>query len=219
MITLGVLMRSADATTLFRVLLVVLAAFLVIIKFNVWLIIIIIAVAFVLDAVDGYFAVHESSNGKVGIVTYLSAALGNPKSLKIVKSYKSKVSKNAPSGPRMDVAGDRAAEYILWITFTYLHIIPLIITVLIVIRHSFVDAVMGARGTSSKMNTGIGKVLYSSNTSRFFINVVKFITFAYLCLVYISGYPIIIGYVLVGILFTYIMVRGIAEVYDSSRAS
>lgn len=212
-------MRSADATTLFRVLLVVLAVFLVIIKFNVWLIIFIIAVAFVLDAVDGYFAVREVSNGKVGVIVYLSAALGNAKSLKIVKGYKSRVSKKAPSGPRIDVAGDRAVEYILWITFTYLHIIPLLITLFIVIRHSFVDGLMGARGTSSRTNTGVGNALYASNASRFFANVIKFVAFAYLCLVYVAGYPLVIGYVLVGILFIERIVRGLAEVYDSLRVT
>ena len=40
-------------------------------------------------------------------------------------------------------------------------------------------------------------------------------TFAYLPFVYISGYPIIVGYVLVTVLVAYIMLRGAAELYES----
>jgi hypothetical protein len=35
-------------------------------------------------------------------------------------------------------------------------------------------------------------------------------------LVYVSSYPILPGYILVGALFTMIMLRGIAEIYEST---
>ena len=118
----------------------------------------------------------------------------------------------------MDIAGDRVAEYSMWVVFTYLHIIPLIILLLIIVRHSFADAMMGAKGTSSKMKSPFARAIYSSNTSRAVINALKFITFAYLILVYVNSYPILIGYVLVGALFTFIMLRGTAEIYESAKS-
>ena len=130
-------------------------------------------------------------------------------------SVKKTLKKKAKYGARIDVAGDRAVEYILWITFVYTGVVPIFVLFLIVIRHSFVDAVMAAKGTSSKMKTRFAKVVYSSNIGRGFVNVFKFITFAYLPFVYISGAPIVIGYVLVTILVGYIMLRGAAELYES----
>lgn len=208
-------MRSADAATLFRVLLVVLAAYLIIYRFNPFLIAVLIAAAILLDAVDGFLAVREASAGRVAFGMYLNAALGERSARSKVAAVKKSLKSKAKFGARIDVAGDRAVEYILWMTFTYIGIVPLLVLFLIVIRHSFVDAVMAAKGTSSRMRTKFARVVYSSNAGRGFINVVKFITFAYLPFVYISGYPIGIGYVLIAILFAYIMLRGAAELYES----
>ncbi len=208
-------MRSADATTLIRVLLVIFVAYLIIYKFNPFVIAVLIAIAILLDAVDGFFAVHEASSGRITLGVYLSGLLGNERSKKAVRSVKKTLKKKAKFGARIDVAGDRAVEYILWITFVYTGVVPIIILFLIVIRHSFVDAVMAAKGTSSKMKTKFAKVVYSSNIGRGFVNVLKFVTWAYLPFVYISGYPITIGYALVAVLFAYIMLRGAAEVYES----
>lgn len=208
-------MRSADATTLFRVFLIVVAAYLVLAKFNPVVTIALIAIAMLLDAVDGFFAVSESSKGKVSFGTYLSAVSGNAQAKALVAQYKGKKTKASQFGPRIDVAGDRAVEYILWITYTVVGIVPLLITILVVIRHSFVDAVMASKGTSSKMKTKFAQVVYSSNLFRGGINVVKFAAFSYLALMYVWGYPAVIGYVLVAILFIYIMVRGAAELNEA----
>lgn len=67
------------------------------------------------------------------------------------------------------------------------------------------------------MKTGFAKAFYTSNVSRAAINILKFITFAYLMLVYISAYPILPAYILVGLLVAFIVVRGTAEVYDSLK--
>ncbi len=208
-------MRSADAATVFRVLLVILSAFLIIYKVNPFLIAILIAIAMLLDAVDGFLALNEASDGRISIKIYLDAALGDKKAKAAVSSVKKTLKDKAPFGARIDVAGDRAVEYILWITFVYIGIVPILLLFLIVIRHSFVDAVMGSKGTSSKIRTRFARVVYSSNAGRGLINVVKFITFAYLPFVYISNYPLSIGYVLIGILFAYIMLRGAAEIYEN----
>ena len=209
-------MRLADATTLFRTALIFLVAYLVLIKFPGYVTVAIIAIAMLLDAVDGYFAVWEVSKGKVGFARYVrGAALGDKKAREEIHKYKLEVSKVSRFGARIDIAGDRVAEYVLWILFTYLHLIPLIILLLVVVRHSFADAFMGAKGTSSKMKSKFANIVYKSNASRGAINIVKFLTFGYLVLEFVYSYPMIIGYALVGILFTFIMLRGAAEIYES----
>ncbi len=208
-------MRSADATTLARVAMVIVAAYMIILKFYVPLAILVIATAMILDGLDGFLAVMEQSKGRVGIILYFRAALGNPIYKNKVQKLKHGISSSAPYGARMDIAGDRVVEYTLWATFVYLHILPLWILLIVFVRHSFVDAVMGSKGTSYKMKTGIAAKVYSSNIARGGINVVKFLAFSYLALVYAYGYPIVVGYVLISILLFYILLRGAAELYES----
>jgi phosphatidylglycerophosphate synthase len=207
--------RSADLVTYLRTALVIALAYLVIVKFNAFLIIILLAIAMLSDAIDGYFAVRDESKGRIGFITYLKATTGNKKQWEIVHKIKQRVSKSAPYGPRIDIAGDRISEYVLWVTFAFLHIVPLFILFAIIIRHSFADALLGAKGTSSKMHSKIAKTLYASNISRAGIQITKFVTFSYLTLVYVLSYPLWIGYVLIGILTVYIIARGIAEIYEA----
>jgi len=211
-------MRSADAVTLLRVPLILLLAYMVFIKFSALIDILLLAIIFIMDALDGFYALKEASRGTLGFYTYIRSAVGNVAAKARVAALKKRVKGIAPYGPRLDVAGDRVIEYTLWIMFTYFHIVPLIILLLVVVRHSFADALMGAKGTSSKMKTRFAAVIYSSNVWRGGINIVKFVTFAYLVLVYVSSYPIWIGYILIGILFTYIMLRGAAEIYESLKS-
>lgn len=208
-------MRSADATTLVRTALAILVVYLIIVKFNPIATILLIALVMALDGIDGYFAVAEESRGAIGFSTYLSAAMGNKPAKSRVYEVKQRIAKSSPHGPRMDIAGDRVVEYSLWMVFTYVHILPIFVILIVLIRHSFVDALMAAKGTSSKMKTRLGKALYSSNMARGGINVVKFVTFSYLVLAYVWNYPIIIGYVLTAILVIYILARGVAEVSES----
>ncbi|MDE1761798.1 MAG: CDP-alcohol phosphatidyltransferase family protein [Candidatus Micrarchaeota archaeon] len=123
--------------------------------------------------------------------------------------------KKSKFGPRLDVAGDRVTEYVFWIVFVVLNIVPIFILFIIVLRHSFVDAFMASKGTSSKMKTGFARRIYASDLFRGGIGVVKAVTFSYLTLVYLASWPLWIGYALVAILVVYILVRGIAEIYES----
>ncbi len=209
--------RSADLVTYLRTALIIALAYLVIVRFNAFIIIFLLAVAMLSDAIDGYFAVREESNGKIGFITYVRAATGNKKEWDIVHKIKQKASESAPYGPRIDIAGDRISEYVLWVTFTYLGIVPLFVLFIIIIRHSFADALLGAKGTSSKMHSKIARALYASNASRAGIQITKFVTFAYLTLVYVLEYPLWIGYILIGILTAYILIRGIAEIYEATH--
>ena len=68
------------------------------------------------------------------------------------------------------------------------------------------------------MKTRFARAVYSSNIGRGGINVVKFATFSYLALMYISGYPSIIGYIMTAILVSYVLLRGAAEVYETITA-
>jgi phosphatidylglycerophosphate synthase len=212
-------MRSADAATYVRTAMALVVVYLVLIKFVPAVIIFLIALVIALDGLDGYMAVYEESDGKISFIQYLSAAMGDRSMKEKVSSVKQSIKKHAPHGARMDVAGDRVVEYSFWIVFTYLHVLPIYVLLIVIIRHSFVDALMASKGTSSKMKTSIGKAMYSSNIARGGINVVKFLAFSYLVLMYIAGYPAIIGYVLVGILVAYILARGVAEVYESMKSN
>ena len=211
-------MRSADAATIVRVLIIVLVAYLIIGRMSPFIIIALIAIAMAMDAADGFMAVNEISGGRVGLATYVRSLGGDARSRKIVRSFKEKISKRYKYGARIDVAGDRAVEYILWLVYTYVNVIPLFVLILVIIRHSFVDAVMASKGTSSRLKTKFAMAVYSSNIGRGGINVVKFLAFSYLSLVYIAGYPAWIGYVLVFILVAYILLRGAAELYEAHES-
>ncbi len=212
-------MRSADAATLFRTALAIFTVFLIVVKADPIAIILLIAIVMALDGIDGYFAVAEESRGKVTFSEYMRAALGDKEAKAEVREVKKRIQKNAPHGPRMDVAGDRVVEYSLWIVFTYVHVLPIYVVLIVITRHSFVDAFMASRGTSSKMKTRFAKAVYSSNIARGGINVVKFVAFSYLVLMYVWNYPAYIGYVLVGVLVAYILLRGAAEIYESIKTS
>ncbi|MCL4379534.1 MAG: hypothetical protein M1160_01980 [Candidatus Marsarchaeota archaeon] len=212
-------MNRADAVTVFRTLLVFLIVYLVLIRFAIAATLILIALMFLLDAIDGFAAISEKSHGRVSLPDYIRSALGNPSAK--LKVAKFKALPGSPYGPRLDVAGDRVIEYVFWILFTYLGIIPLAILLAVVVRHSFVDALMGSKGTSSKMRSGFARAVYSSNLSRGGINVVKGVAFGYLSLIYVTGlvfgWYLVLGYAIVAVMFVYIMLRGAAEIYESVR--
>jgi len=212
-------MRSADIVEAIRIAMIMLAAYLIIARFNAIAVVAILAIAFILDAVDGYFAVYEQSKGKINFIAYLASVMGDAAAKSQVNKYKAGVSKSAFYGPRMDVAGDRITEYALFAVFVYLHIVPLFVLFTVIIVHSIADAMFGAKGTSSKMKSKFAKLVYSSNISRAGINVVKVVTFVYLSLVYLANWPILIGYVLVGVLVVYIVLRGTAEIYESIKSN
>lgn len=208
-------MRSADQSTIIRIGIVLLVLYFVIIKVNPLVSIALLALAFILDGVDGYLALREISNGEVSASMYLNYSLGEKKHAKKIKSYKEKIEKVAKYGPRFDIAADRITEYSFWVTFTALGIVPLFVLIIVIIRHSLADAFLGIKGTSSKMKTGFARMVYASNFSRSTINVLKFVTFSYFILVFVSNYPIIIAYVLMALLVLFIVVRGAAEIYES----
>lgn len=207
-------MRSADLTTIIRTVLIVVVLFLVIAKVNPAIDIVIFAAALVMDGIDGYLAVRESSKGKISFGLYVDAIRGNGAAAMHVRNAKAKTAKIAGYGPRLDIAADRITEMAFWGLFAFLHVIPFFLFVLMLVRHSVVDAFMGVKGTSSKMKRGIAKALYSSNWSRALANLLKFVTFSYLMVEYVSGYPQVVGIVLAYALAAFIVIRGAAELYE-----
>ena len=209
-------MRSADAITLARIALIIPIVYLVLLKVNPIIPIALLVAAILADGLDGFAALHSQSKGSVSFMDYLKYSLGDETNAKKIKDIKTSIGESAKHGPRMDIAGDRITEYSMWALFLYVHIVPLIIVLAIIMRHSIADALMAAKGTSSKMKTRFAQIVYSSNiVGRAGINVMKVVTFSYLMLVYTLNYPISIGYVLIAMLVLYIMARGAAEIYES----
>lgn len=207
-------MRSADMTTLIRVIIAIAAAWFILLKINPWLIAAMIIVAMLLDAIDGYFAVREVSNGKISFVDYLGYAIGNDKAAAKVKSYRGALKKASKYGARIDIAGDRIMEYAFWIIFTYLRVLPLWILFVVFIRNCLVDSLLGSKGTSSKMKTSFASTVYSSKVGRLITPVLKAAAFSYLAFVYIAAWPILPGYVLVALLLFFFLLRGAAELWE-----
>ena len=211
-------MRTADIITLARIALVIPIVYLVLLKVNPIIPITLLAISIISDGLDGYAALHSQSKGKIGFMDYLKYSLGDETNAKRIKNVKASISVTAKHGPRMDIAGDRITEYSMWVLFLYVHIVPLIIVIAVVMRHSIADALMAAKGTSSKMKTRFAQIVYSSNiVGRAGSAAIKLVTFSYLMLVYVQPmrYPISIGYALIAILVIYIMVKGAAEIYES----
>ncbi len=207
-------MRGADTVTVFRVLLVLFVAFLVLYRIFPFFAVLTLGIAIALDGVDGFVALKEASNGKITLRQYFEHASGKKRSAYIDR-IKQNISKKAPWGPRFDVAGDRVTEYVMWILFLFVGILPFFVMIIIIIRHSFADAMMGLRGTSSKEASWLSRTFYKSNWSRASINVLKFLTFGYLILAYVLSYPMVIAYALIALCVGFIVLRGVAEVYDS----
>ncbi len=210
-------LRGADATTIIRIVLIIMAAYLIVARLDIVAVVLLLALSLFLDSIDGFLALREESRGRVGFSEYVRYLLGGRSSR--ISKLKAAMAKHVRWGPRIDVAGDRITEYVMWVVFTFLGVIPLFIIIIVIIRHSFADAFMGARGTSSGAFSWFSRVFYTSNWSRAVINVLKFVAFAYLAAVYILTYPLYIGYILVGILVAFILLRGGAEVYDSVSGS
>lgn len=210
-------MRGADLATFIRVGIILLVAYLVLVGFNPAVSILLFAVALVLDGADGYLAVLEASGGKLTLGKYLRGIGGDAKLKAAIKEAKLKATKAAPYGPRLDVIGDRIIEYIFWALFTYIHIVPLFVFIIVIVRNCAADGLMGLKGTSSKMKTAFARVMYASAPSRAAANVLKFLTFGYLILQYVAGYPVIIGQALVAILVIFMVVRGASEVYEALK--
>lgn len=210
-------MRAADATTVLRMLLVALVVYLIVARYDALITVLLFVLATALDAVDGFLAAWQASGYRLGFATYVRASIGRDRlAMSRAAKYKHVSAKQSGFGPRMDVAGDRFAEYAMWVVFAVVGIVPLFIVMAVIFVHSIADALMGARGTSSRMRTRFAKAVYTSNASRGLINALKIATFGYLILAYVDSYPVLYGYLLAYALFAFVVLRGAAEIIEGS---
>ena len=152
-------MRTADFITLVRIALIIPIVYLVLLKVNPIIPITLFVIAILFDGLDGFAALYSQSKGKIGFMEYLKYSLGDETNAKKIKDLKTSIGETAKHGPRMDIAGDRIMEYSMWALFLFVDIVPLIIVLAIIMRHSIADALMAARGTSSKMKTRFAQVV------------------------------------------------------------
>ncbi|MDX9953181.1 MAG: CDP-alcohol phosphatidyltransferase family protein [Anaerolineae bacterium] len=90
-------------------------------------------------------------------------------------------------GSVLDIAADRAVEFVLWIVFAHLRLIPILIPLIVVIRGTFVDSVRSvapARGIKpfDLMRTKLGRFLVGSPWLRTPFGVAKATAFILLAL-------------------------------------
>lgn len=90
-------------------------------------------------------------------------------------------------GGALDIAVDRAVEFVLWVAFAHLRLIPVAIPLVIIVRGVFTDSirsVAGQHGVSAHgmMNTSLGKWLVASPPMRTGYAVVKVVAFVALAL-------------------------------------
>ncbi len=210
-------MRSADLTTIIRSIIILIVAYLVIIKFNLYFNIFLLIIAIVLDGVDGFLAIKEIDNS-FSFLSYIKAqVLNNKKEKEKIKKLKLLTKEKAKYGARLDVAGDRIIEYTIFSLFVYLHFIPLLFLLISFFIHSFADALMGSKGTSSKMKTKLASIFYTSNWSRALANLLKIASFSMLIFSYQTGLFYQFTFALTTLLLIFIILRGSIEIFESIK--
>ncbi len=200
-------MRSADLATTLRIIMIFAAAYLLLVKPQYYAVaVFLIIVSFALDFVDGYLALGRKHN----FFSYLSSEARG------IKTYTKKDTEKLPKyGSAFDIAGDRITEYVLWLAFTFTGIVPIFVIFVIVTRNALSDAfTLSMKKNFHAMHSKFGKIA-SSHISRGIYGTTKALMFVYLSLIYALNLPLDIGYALIGIVVTYSLLRGAAEIYEA----
>ena len=92
-------------------------------------------------------------------------------------------------GSVLDIAADRTLEYILWVVYAHLGLIPVLVPIIVLIRGTAVDAVRSVRlksGLSAfdQIQSPLSKFLVSSRFMRAFYGIAKGAAAALLTLAY-----------------------------------
>jgi len=90
-------------------------------------------------------------------------------------------------GSVLDIAADRAVEYVMWVVFAHLRLISVVFPLIVLLRGTFVDAVRAvapSKGLSpfEMMRSSVGRFLVKSPWLRTPFAVVKAVTFFFLAL-------------------------------------
>jgi len=138
-------------------------------------------------------------------------------------------------GSVLDIATDRTLEYVLWVVYAHLGLIPVLIPIIVLIRGTAVDAVRSVRMKSGlsafdQIQSPLSKFLVSSRFMRAFYGIAKGAAAALLTLAYAlqsnSGpWPNLVYKT--GLIFTWlsiclcvirglpVLIEGIKEIQDS----
>lgn len=90
-------------------------------------------------------------------------------------------------GSVLDIAADRAVEYVMWVVFAHLRLISVIFPLIVLMRGTFVDAVRAvapSKGLSpfEMMRSRVGRFLVKSPWLRTSFAIAKAVTFFFLAL-------------------------------------
>jgi len=93
-------------------------------------------------------------------------------------------------GAVIDILGDRIVENSLWIVFAHIHLIPVWVPLIVIVRGFVTDSMRSVAlakgktpfGENTMIRTEIGRLIVSSKLSRGIYGVAKVITFCYLIL-------------------------------------
>jgi CDP-diacylglycerol--glycerol-3-phosphate 3-phosphatidyltransferase len=116
-------------------------------------------------------------------------------------------------GAAIDILTDRIVEMTFWIAFATLGWIPIWVPIVVVVRGLLVDGARAlafeqgytAFGSSSMMQSGIGRLLVSSRASRFAYGLAKALAFSLMILAFAAGLPPVVQSAL--------LAAGLASVY------
>ena len=95
-----------------------------------------------------------------------------------------------PFGAVVDIMGDRIVENSLWIVFAHLHLIPVWVPLIVIVRGFVTDTLRSIAlskgetpfGEKTMIKTEIGRLIVSSRASRAIYGGAKVVTFCYLIL-------------------------------------
>ncbi|MEZ5564743.1 MAG: CDP-alcohol phosphatidyltransferase family protein [Gammaproteobacteria bacterium] len=91
-------------------------------------------------------------------------------------------------GAMFDIAGDRIVELSMWVVLAHLHIVPVWVPLVFVVRGTIVDAIRASQTSNRRespfqfMETPVGKWLVAGRFMRAFYAVLKATTFCWLLL-------------------------------------
>jgi len=92
-------------------------------------------------------------------------------------------------GSVLDMATDRTLEYVLWVAYAHLGLIPVLVPIIVLVRGTTVDAVRSVqlksgRSAFNQIHSPLSKFLVSSRFTRAFYGIAKGSAAAFLTLAY-----------------------------------
>ena len=106
-----------------------------------------------------------------------------------------KFNETSKAGAVIDILGDRIVEQVYWVSFLALGWVEVWVPLLVIVRGILVDGIRGlafehgftAFGSSTMMQSGVGKFLVASNFSRWTYAFTKAVAFAFMILAMTPG--------------------------------